>query len=265
MRPLQGVGVLVTRPAHQAEGLCALIEAEGGRALRFPVLEILDPVDSEPLLALIDRLEEFDMALFISPNAVNKALNLIKARREFPAHLKIVAIGKGSARELERFGHPADIYPERKFDSETLLEMEEMRQVAGKRVVIFRGDDGRELLADTLRARGAQVEYAEVYRRGRPNADVDGLLHHWARGEIDVVVTTSNAGLRNLFDMVGKLGQQWLRNTPLVVVSERGAALARELGFKHPPIVTEASDESLVEAIKAWRLGRLSEGSSHER
>ncbi len=265
-RPLKGIGVLVTRPAHQAERFCALIEAEGGRALRFPVLEILDPLDQGPLLSLIDRLDEFDIAIFISANAVNKAMNLIRARRDLPAHLRLAAIGKGSARELEHFGHPAEIYPKRKFDSEALLEMEEMRQVAGKRIVIFRGEGGRELLADTLRERGAHVEYAEVYRRGRPHADVSELLRRWARGEIDVVTVTSNESLRNLFDMVGKLGQQWLRKTALVVVSERGAALARELGFEQPPIVArEAGDEVLVEAIRAWRLGRLPEGSPNER
>lgn len=262
-RPLAGVGVLVTRPAHQAGRLCALIEAAGGRALRFPVLEILDPLDSGPLLALIGRLDEFDVAIFISANAVNKAMNLITARRALPPHLKLAAIGKGSARELEHFGRPADICPRERFDSEALLDMEEMRQVAGKRIVIFRGEGGRELLADTLRARGALVEYAEVYRRGRPNADVNELLHRWARGEIQVITVTSNESLRNLFDMVGKLGQQWLRKTPLVVVSERGAVLARELGFKQPPIVAaEAGDEALIEAITAWRQGGAFEGKS---
>ena len=256
-RPLAGVHVLVTRPAQQADALCGLIEAAGGRALRFPVLEILDPLDSGPLLRVIERLDEFDVAVFISPNAVNKAMNLITARRALPAHLKLAAIGARSARELERYGRPADIYPKHRFDSEALLDMEAMQEVAGKRIVIFRGDGGRELLGDTLRARGARVEYAEAYRRGAPAADVGALLRHWARGEVDVITVTSNEGLRNLFDMVGKLGQQWLRKTPLVVVSERMVQLAGELGFKHPPVVTEqAGDEALLEALKAWKQAR---------
>jgi uroporphyrinogen-III synthase len=261
-RPLEGLGVLVTRPAHQAAHLCELIEAAGGRALRFPVLEILDPLDSGPLLDVIGRLEEFDMAVFISANAVSKAMNLIMARGPLPAHLKLIAIGKGSARELDGYGRPADICPKGRFDSEALLEMAEMQQVAGKRVVIFRGDGGRELLGDTLRARGAEVVYAEAYRRGRPQADLGALMYHWARGEIGAVVVTSNEGLRNLFDMVGKLGREWLRRTQLVVVSVRAAELARELGFKHPPVVAhEASDESLLEALVRWRA----EASAHER
>jgi uroporphyrinogen-III synthase len=246
--------VLVTRPAHQAERLCGLIEAAGGRAIRFPVLEILEPSDSGALLGVIDRLESYDLAVFVSPNAVSKVMNLLKGRRELPPGLRLVTVGKGSARELERWGRPADIYPRRRFDSEALLELPEMQDVAGKRVVIFRGDGGRELLGDTLCARGARVEYAEAYRRGRPQADLSKLLYHWARGEIHAVTVTSNEGLRSLFDMVGKLGQQWLRRSALVVVSERTVTLAHELGFKQPAVLArEASDEALVEALIAWR------------
>lgn len=256
--PLTGVGVLVTRPAHQAEPLCRLIEAGGGRAIRFPVLEILDPADRGPLLALIDRLDTFDLAIFISPNAVTKTLNLLLGRRALPAGLRIAAIGRGSARELERAGVRADIVPPRPFNTEALLATPQMQAAAvtGRHVVIFRGDGGRELLGDELSRRGAQVEYAEAYRRGRPDADVGRLLRHWARGELQIVTVTSGEGLRNLFELVGKLGRQWLRRTPLAVVGERTAALARELGCREAVIVAaEASDEALVAAVAEWRCG----------
>ncbi|MGA7802516.1 MAG: uroporphyrinogen-III synthase [Gammaproteobacteria bacterium] len=254
---LAGVGVLVTRPAQQAEQLCALVEQAGGRALRFPVLEILDPVDNTALLALIDRLETFDLAIFISANAVNKAMNLVLARRPWPASLRIAAIGKRSARELEGFGHPADLYPQRKFDSEALLAMDALQDVSGSKVVIFRGDGGREYLGDTLAARGAEVEYAEAYRRGRPKGDTGRLMRYWARGEVQVITVSSNEGLRNLFDMVGKLGQQWLRKTPLVVPGERGAALARELGFREPAVIADnATDEAMFAALRTWVRSR---------
>jgi uroporphyrinogen-III synthase len=254
---LGGIGVLVTRPAHQAEHLCALVERAGGRALRFPVLEILDPVDNSLLLDLIDRLETFDLAIFISANAVNKAMNLVLARRPWPSSVRIAAIGKRSAKELESCGHPADIYPQRKFDSEALLAMDALQDLTGSRVVIFRGDGGREYLGDTLTARGAQVEYAEAYRRGRPKGDTGRLMRYWARGEVQVITVSSNEGLRNLFDMVGKLGQQWLRKTPLVVPGERGAALARELGFREPAVIADnATDEAMLDALLHWARSR---------
>lgn len=251
---LAGMRVLVTRPAHQADALARLIEAEGGEAIRFPVVEILEPEDSTALLRIIDRLDEFDLAIFISPNAVNKALNLILARRTLPPNLALACVGRGSAKELKHFGCENIIVPSGRFDSEGLLALPALTDVRGKRIVIFRGDGGREVLGHTLAARGAEVEYAECYRRAKPTADSTVLMRRWARGGIDAVTVTSVAGLRNLFDLVGKLGQQWLIKTPTVVISERMAEVCRELGYKSPPLVAdEASDEGILRALETWR------------
>ncbi len=255
--PLDQTTVLVTRPAPQADALAAIIERCGGEAVRFPVLEILDPEDSDALLRIVDRLEDFDLAVFISPNAVNKAMNVIRSHRPLPARLKLACVGRGSARELGHFGCENVIAPAGKFDSEALLGMPALAQVAGWHIVIFRGDGGREVLGETLHRRGAHVEYAECYRRGMPRVDTAPLMRRWARGGIDIVIVTSTQALRNLYDLVGKLGQQWLVKTPVVVVSERTAAACRELGFKTEPLVAaQASDEAIVETIKAWRAAQ---------
>lgn len=256
---LDGVGVMVTRPAHQAEPLCERISAAGGNPYRFPVLEILEPSDSGPLMAIIDDLDRYDMAIFISPNAVNQAMNLILARRTLPEHLQLATVGRRSAAELRHFiGRDADVFPKQRFDSEALLELPEVQNVAGRRIVIFRGDGGRELLANTLRERGAEVTYAEAYRRGRPGADVGTLQRAWARGDIDIITMTSGEGLRNLFDMVGKLARQWLQRTPIVVASEQQRDLARELGFRQEPLLAEgAGDEAIIAALEAWNRQRM--------
>jgi len=256
-RTLAGVRVLVTRPRDQAENLARLIEARGGEAIRFPVIEIVEPRDTRALLAIIDGLTDFALAIFISPNAVNRAMNLILARGGLPKTTRVACVGRGSARELKHFGIDKTIVPPHRFDSEALLELPELQQVAGKRIVIFRGEGGRELLGDTLRARGAEIEYAECYRRLRPNTDTTPLLRRWARGEIDIVSVTSVDGLRNLFDMVGKTGQPWLIRTPVVVVSERMAQVCRELGFTtEPRVAATAGDEAILEAIQTWRDGQ---------
>jgi uroporphyrinogen-III synthase len=254
---LAGVRVLVTRPREQAENLARLIEARGGEAIRFPVIEIAEPRDPRALLAVIDRLKDFALAIFISPNAVKRAMNLIRARGGLPSGLRVACVGRGSARELQHFGVDKVIVPPDRFDSEALLELPELQQVAGKRIVIFRGDGGRELLGDTLRARGAEIEYAECYRRLRPDTDATPLRHRWARGEIDIVSVTSVDGLRNLFNMLGKDGQPWLIRTPIVVVSERMAQVCRELGFTTGPrLAATAGDEAILEAIQTWRDGQ---------
>jgi len=252
--PLAGRGILVTRPREHAQGLATLIEGAGGAALVFPAIEIEDLPDLRPILALIDRLEEFDLAIFISPSAVHKALNLVRSRRgarPWPPNLRAAAVGRGSRRELERHGFDGVVAPRSHADSEALLSLPELTDVAGRRIVIFRGDGGRELLGDTLAARGAKVEYAECYRRARPRADSAPVLAAWARGGVDAVTVSSSEGLANLFDMLGKLGQQWLRTTPLFVPHPRVAAAAGRLGVGKV-IVAGPGDGEVLDALVAY-------------
>ncbi|SEK97100.1 uroporphyrinogen-III synthase [Nitrosovibrio tenuis] len=250
-KPLTGITVLVTRPAHQAGGLAERIRTAGGKPVLFPVLEILDVINPRPLLEVIRRLDEFDLAVFISPNAVNKAMSLIHASRSLPPGLKVAAVGQGTSKALRNFDVQAVIAPTAHFDSEALLDMAELKHLAGKHVVIFRGDGGRELLGKTLLERGAILEYAECYRRAKPSADVAPLLKAGARGEISAITITSSEGLRNLFDMVGEAAQAWLKQTPLFVSHERIAESARTLGCAHV-ILTPAGDYGLLEGLSIY-------------
>jgi uroporphyrinogen-III synthase len=245
---LAGRGVVITRPRDQAHGLIALVKAAGGRPIAFPALEIVDALDSRALRFLVDRLESFDLAIFVSPTAASRGLNLVRRRRELPPGLQLAAIGKGSARALQRLGVSNVLVPERGTDSEALLAMPQLADMRGRAVLVFRGAGGRELLGDTLRNRGAAVEYAECYRRTRPQADVQILLRAWTQGEIHAVTVTSGEGLSNLFDMLGTLGRHWLRKTPLFVAHERIAVSARELGIAEV-VVAGAADEAMIGAI----------------
>lgn len=251
---LLGRGIVITRPREQSAALKAAIESRGGRAILFSVLEIVEASDLAPINALIDRLDEFDIAVFISPTAVDKAMNLIRARRELPAKLLKACIGRASLREMRAFGVEDAIAPAAQFDSEHLLELAEFNNVAGKRVVIFRGDGGREWLGDELTRRGAAVEYAECYRRVRPNVDAGPLLHGWARGEIDAVTVMSSESLHNLYDLIGKLGQQWLKKTALFVPHARIADSARSLGLARIH-VSAPGDDGLLAQLETWAAG----------
>lgn len=247
---LSGVGVLVTRPAHQAEPLCALIEAAGGRAWRLPSLAIVDGPDSRAAMATLD---DYDLAIFTSVNAVEKALTL-RAPAAWPQNLRCAAVGAATARALTDHGVHGVLVAPPPYDSEALLTLPALQQAVGQSIVIIRGEGGREVLADTLRARGARVDYREVYRRVRPEIDAGPIVQAWQRGGITVVTATSAQGLQNLIAMLGTEGAVLLRATPLVVVNARMIQLAAELGFLHPPLVAEAaSDEALVAALIAWR------------
>jgi uroporphyrinogen-III synthase len=251
---LAGKSIVVTRPARQSAYLAEAIRTAGGDAILFPVIEIADIDDTRPLLALIDRLDDFDRAIFISPNAVYKAMTLIKARRALPPQLAFAAVGQATVRELGNFGVTAVTAPAR-FDSEALLALPEMQDVAGKRMVIFRGVGGRELLGETLTARGAVVEYVECYRRVLPHADPAPLLKAWERNEVHAVVVTSSEGLRNLYALVGAQGRPWLQKTPLFVPHPRIAAAAHELQFA-AVVQTTQGDDGLMQGLQQWFAAR---------
>jgi len=246
--PLDGRHIAVTRPAGQAAHLASALVALGAKPVLFPVLAIHDIEDKSPLLDLAIRLDAFDWAAFVSPNAVDKALAVILAERPWPARLRAATVGVSSEQALAAHGITDVVAPRQRFDSEALLELPEMQDMAGKRVVIFRGDGGRDLLGDSLKARGAEVEYAICYRRGKPDLDPAPLIKLWQDGQLDAITVTSSEGLRNLCDMIGKLGQAWLKKTPLLVPHQRIAEQAQALGCQHV-IVTGAADDGLIAGL----------------
>ena len=253
--PLAGRTIVVTRPREQAAALAAAIRARGGAAILFPTLEIFDPTDAAALDAVIDRLDRFDLAIFVSPIAVGRALRAVSARRELPPKLKIAAVGSGSVRALAQHGFTAVIAPAKQADSESLLAEPELADVAGKHIVIFRGEGGRELLKETLVARGAIVEYVQCYRRARPAADAAPLLDAWTRNALDAFVVTSVEGLDNLWQMLPPEAQARLRETPVFVPHSRIAAAAATLGL-NAVIDTAPGDEGLVDSLAAYFASR---------
>jgi uroporphyrinogen-III synthase len=243
---LAGRGVLVTRPAGQAEPLCRLIEAAGGRAIRFPTIAI-EPTHDPEAKALLG--ESWDLLYFVSPNAVEQALALV-ADGAWPRVERVAAVGRGTARALEAAGRAPDLVPNDRYESEALLEMPELAEMRGRRVLIVRGVGGRGLFAQAMTERGAEVRFAEVYRRARPAVDVAPLLAHW-REEVDFVMATSDEVLLNLAELLGQEGQASLLATPLVVIAERTAQTARNLGFQTIRVAERADDSSIVRALIA--------------
>lgn len=246
--PLRGGSVLLTRPSGQNERLAELIAAAGGKTITFPAIAIVGVDDAAAIEAAADRLHSYDFAVFVSPNAVAHAMKVIRARRAWSGSVRAVAVGRGTAQALARQGVPDAILPEARFDSEALLELPVFANVAGRRIVIFRGDGGRELLGETLAARGAHVDYVTCYRRVRPSADPQPLIDAWSRGGIDAAIITSSEGLQNLFGLLGDTGVAFLQRTPLFVPHARIAATARSLGCQRV-VETTAGDEAIVAGL----------------
>ncbi len=215
---LERFGVLVTRPEHQADELSTAIEVAGGEAIRFPVIDI-EPYESVEVSRRLSTLPAADITIFISTNAV--IYGLPYANGDDAA---IAAIGPGTRSAIESADRRVDIFPAQGFDSEHLLAEAGLQDVAGMNIRIIRGDDGRELLADTLRERGATVDYLAVYRRltriYSPNL-LTGLENRWRDGQVNCVVAMSVDSLEKLIEILPAGCRELLAKTPLVTPSAR--------------------------------------------
>jgi uroporphyrinogen-III synthase len=247
--PLAGVNVLVTRPREQAENLCALIEAAGGRALRLPLLDIAAVADPASAAELLNRPAFWDWLIFVSANAVRFALPLGDWTHSPAPETRVAAVGRATADRLAAAGIRVDLIPEPQFNSESLLASPEMLEMAGRRVLIVRGRGGREHLAEALGARGAEVAYAEVYRRVFPETDADYWIDLQRRGEIHRAVVTSGEALENLLRLLGESATEFVQAVPLAVIGSRIERQARERGWRRVASAASASDQALVDAL----------------
>jgi uroporphyrinogen-III synthase len=236
---LAGSRILITRPHGQADGLISLIREVGGNPLAYPTLaiELLNPGP-----AMIEPIFYANDVIFTSRNAV---LGLA-ALTTIPANLRCFAVGRTTASEIKnQFPKNHSIcVPVSSFDSEGLLDLPELQkeEIIGKRISIIKGVGGRELLADELDKRGAEVTYIEVYKRIQPNA----LL---LPRNINAVVATSNEGITNLLKMSTGVRLNSILGLPLIVMSHRNYNHAIRLGFHDISVAKRTGDSGLVEAL----------------
>ncbi len=245
--PLAGIGVLVTRPARQAGGFAQKLAALGATPVIFPAIVILPPANTESLTRAQAQLARYDFAVFVSGNAVEYG---VADPKNWPASLVAMAPGPGTAEALAAVGIDNVRIPTTTFDSSGLLVLPEFAQVAGKRIAIFRGSAGRDELGDTLRARGARVDYIECYRRARPQVGAAGLVEAFRDGRIDAVTISSSEGLDNLWAVVTGATRAAWQSCATFVPHPRIAALARVLGLD--VIETGSTDAGLIAGLLEW-------------
>jgi len=245
--PLAGLGILITRPARQAGGFAQKVAVLGGTSVIFPAIVILPPADSAPLALAHAALAGYDFAIFISANAVEYGA---PDPAKWPAGLVALAPGPGTAEALAAVGIAGARIPATTFDSEGLLALPELSGVRERRVLIFRGDGGREHLGETLRARGAAVDYVACYRRAKPESGVAGLAEAFREGRIHAVTITSSEGLDNLWHLIDEATRAAWRACPTFVPHPRIAAHARDLGLA--VIETAGGDAGLIAGLLEW-------------
>ena len=268
--PLAGIGVLLTRPAAQAVRTAEALRNAGAEVFLFPALEIVTVDSNRELEAALAALARAHMAIFVSANAVEHGIALVKDHGGFSSRTRIAAIGEATRKALELHGIANALTPAPGYDSEALLAHPDLQQVAGQLMIIFRGHSeggGRRLLGDTLLTRGASVVYAECYRRALPRLDAHArarLLQHWDDGEIDAVQVMSVETLHNLFALLGEEGAKHVRAAWLVVPHERIARAARDLNCAKIVVAGPDMNELLVRLIGLKASNQLPHAGSKE-
>jgi uroporphyrinogen-III synthase len=251
---LQGQVILNTRPAHQQAELTTSLARNGAHVLAFPAIAI-EALDSGPQQQRVAReIASYDILLFVSRNAVDGAFRYIDAS-QISAQARYGVIGLATRQALcEQVANlDSCLLAGKPYNSEGLLKAAALQQVAGKRIIIFRGQEGRNLLGEELAARGARVDYCEVYRRVLPSTTAEDFNQLVAAGFPSLAVLTSEAGMLNLFQLVDENAAARLRQTPWLLISERMRESALKLGHNASIIIARsASDEGILQTICDW-------------
>ena len=245
IKTLTGIGIAITRPINQAKKLAALIDQAGGTPILFPLIEIEPLKDYSQFEAVTSEIETYDWAIFISSNAVQNGMPRL-LKQGIPSNLKFAAIGPVTASELQSFGVKDVLIPNDRFDSESLLALDEMHAVSNKKILIVRGVGGRDVLAETLKARGAQVTFAECYQRINPQTNCDLLANLYREKKLHGIVITSSEAMRHLLDLAGDA--DWLKNVTLFVNHARIAELPLQLGLK-VVVADVLGDEAMMKKL----------------
>jgi len=236
--PLAGTTILVTRPKKQAIAITKVLVEKGAEIVLMPMIEIVsvsDKVLDEKIIV------EQDMIIFVSRNAVThfKAGIMFK----LSSRTRLVAIGSATARCMEEKGLRVDMIGPTPAGSESLLALPEMQTVVGLKIMIIRGESGRELLADTLKMRGANIRYLELYKRCLPNYKAEEITRAQM---VDTIIVTSVTGLENLCHLISN---HMIKHKLLIVVSERVKQVAIKLGFQHIAVTDDVSNNAILECV----------------
>ncbi|MDO9316581.1 MAG: uroporphyrinogen-III synthase [Gammaproteobacteria bacterium] len=253
--PLAGLSVLLTRPAGRADTQAAAIQSLGGRVTQLPLLAI-EPITEraavERLKTFIMALDNYDAAIFISTNAATLGLEWIENYwPQLPVGLEAYAVGPGTAEILRQLPWPVHC-SDVGVTSEHLLALPGLQNVAGKRIALFRGQGGRELLAETLRERGARVDYLEIYQRRVPEYSRADVLKLIGDNAINAALATSQQILDSLIALLCVEGHlpQTLQDIRIVVPSQRVREHALAAGFRHVIDARGADDKAVLTSLQ---------------
>ncbi len=248
----------MTRPGHQAAALSQRLAALGAEVVTLPLLEIAPtPVDSpvyQTLKNCFFNLDQYHSVIFVSANAARLGYDWIDSIwPQLPVRIHWLAVGSATQRTLIQLGVDAETGAS-SMDSEALLQHPQLHNLTGKRILICRGQGGRELLYEQLTARGAQVDYAELYSRERPVYSVRDIERLIYNQPLSVMLVSSGEALDNFANLLARpvcaAAGSSLKEVRLIVPSDRVAEAACRYGFRHCVVASNATDDAMIQAIR---------------
>jgi len=247
-------GILITRPEGQGNTLGEAAARLGLRPCYQPLIE-LEPLQDLPgeQRQLVQNLDLYQHVIFISGNAVRYAMPwLEKQWPQWPVGVTWYAVGTGTARALADFG-PDPLTPGEEMNSEGLLRLAPLRDLRGERVLVVKGEGGRELLGNELQRRGARVDQLACYRRRPVRLPENSLARCLDEEQVVLVMISSGEGLSNFVALLSPTETTKLRCVTLLLPSRRVAGMAQAAGFERVLVADNASDDAMLRALEQWQ------------
>lgn len=244
--------ILVTRPEPAAQELVSRLRNAGREAWAMPLIEFTPGTALESLPGELNALQSGDLVFILSQHAIHYAQPaMARAGATWPSSLNYYAIGRTTAMTFHAASGLNVIWPHERETSEVLIQLPALQQVAGKRALILRGNGGRELLAETLQQRGADVQFVECYQRCAKIYQGAAEGRRWRDRGIDTLVVTSGEMLQQLYSLFLEIDrEEWLLHCRLIVVSERLAIRAKELRWQNIRVADGADNDALLRALQ---------------
>lgn len=242
--------MVVTRPRRQADDLSSALRELGAEVLEYPTIAIEAPEDPEPMRRAVRSLPDYDWVVFTSVNGVDHTLGALAEERGaaagFPATARVAAIGPATAAALREAGIDVEIVPE-EYRAEALVDSirDAAERLDGRRVLLARAAEARDVLPERLREAGARVDEVAAYRTvlGRP--EVDDLEARLRRGEVDWLTFTASSTVRNFVELAGDEAGE----ARVAAIGPITAGTARDLGLPVDVVADEYTVPGLVRAL----------------
>lgn len=245
------IQVFITRPDKQGEVLCQMFEKQGIKVFNMP-LQTITPLGDTPVrIEQLLMLPAADWLIFSSVNAVKFFFENISERLlSYCRQARIAAIGKKTAKALEELGLTIDAVPQAGFDSESLLALPVMQNLTSQRILCIRGQDGRELIADTLQERGGLVSFFDVYRREPIEPEPRAFHALFSLPSRNILTITSGEALKLLLKKAeSPENRALLLQVTLVLISQRLKDMAAVCGFNRVILADGPSDNAILNAV----------------